>query len=163
MIIRATRSLRVGCRLDQPRLNDCALTLKTGRRTLATGQANAGSDHAGATITLKLTKRARKLARRPGGLAADPAATATQTSGPDLHATIPLLLLPSAVVNAPTDGLFATGTAKLPARRNPLPAPPARPDHRRQPDHLHRPHRRSRQHPGQQATRPARAKASASS
>ena len=111
---RSTRRLRISCRLDQPRLDACALTLKAGRRTLATGQAQAAPGQASATVTLELTKRTRKLARRAGGLNATLRATATQINGQALTAKIPLLLAPSAVISAPTDGLFQTGSAKLP-------------------------------------------------
>ncbi len=113
-IKRSTRRLRISCRLDQPRLDACALTLKAGRRTLATGQAQAAPGQSAATVTLRLTKRTRKLARRPGGLNATLRATATQVNGPALTAKIRLLLAPSAVISAPTDGLFQTGRAKLP-------------------------------------------------
>ena len=114
VIKRRTRSLRVTCTLDKPTLNTCALTLRAGPRTLATGQANADPGGAGATITLPIGRRTRRLARRPGGLAATLTATATQTRGEQLQATIAMQLLPSAVVSAPTDGLFETGSAKLP-------------------------------------------------
>ena len=119
VIKRNTRNLPVTCTLDQPRLNDCTLTLKAGARTLATGHAVTPPGQAATTVTLSLTKRARKLARRPGGLAAKLSAAATQTSGPVLSATIPLLLLPNAVVSAPTDGLFTPGSAKLPRNGTP--------------------------------------------
>jgi outer membrane protein OmpA-like peptidoglycan-associated protein len=119
VIKRTTRSITATCALDQPRLQQCRATLTGGRRTLATGQASAGPDGARATIRLALSARARRLARRPGGQNATLTATATQISGPQLQATIPLLLLPSAVVSAPTDGLFATGSAKLPTNGTP--------------------------------------------
>ena len=41
VIKRNTRGLRVTCTLDQPALDTCALTLRAGRRTLATGRATA--------------------------------------------------------------------------------------------------------------------------
>ena len=63
---------------------------------------------------LAIDRRTRRLARRPGGLAATLHATARQTNGPNLQATIPLLLLPRDVLSAPTDGLFNTGSATLP-------------------------------------------------
>jgi hypothetical protein len=114
VIGRNTRSLRVACALDRPRLKDCRLTLKAGERTLATGHASADTASASATVALPIGRPARRLARRPGGLAARLDASAAQTDGPDLHATIPLLLLPRAVVSAPTDGLLDTGRARLP-------------------------------------------------
>ena len=114
VIGRRTRGVRVTCTLDRPTLGTCALALRAGKRTLAIGQATADAGAASATVTLALSRRARRLARRPGGLAATLDATASQTRGEQLRASIPLQLLPSAVVSAPTDGLFKTGSAKLP-------------------------------------------------
>src|SRR6185503_19919424 len=85
VIKRATRSITATCTLDQPRLRQCEATLSAGSRTLATGQATAGADGAGATIRLALDARARRLARRPGDQNATLTATATQASGPQLR------------------------------------------------------------------------------
>ena len=116
VIKRATRNIPVTCTVDRPRLTGCALTLTARGRTLATARADTAAGGASATATLAIGRKARKLARRPGGQAATLRAVATQNDGPDLHATIPLLLLPKAVVTAPTDGIFPSGSAKLPDR-----------------------------------------------
>ena len=116
VIKRATRMIPVTCTLDRPRLTGCALTLTARGRTLATARADAAADGASATATLAIGRQARKLARRPGGRAATLRAVATQDGGPDLQAAIPLLLLPKAVVTAPTDGIFPSASAQLPDR-----------------------------------------------
>ena len=114
VIKRNTRSIAVTCTLDQPALDTCSLTLRAARRTLATAEARAAAQSASTTLTLPLSRRVRKRARRPGGLAATLAAHATQTRGGALQASIPLQLLPKAVVSAPSDGMFKTGSTKLP-------------------------------------------------
>ena len=155
VIKRNTRNLPVTCTLDQPRLNDCTLTLKAGARTLATGHAVTPPGQAATTVTLSLTKRARKLARRPArpGREAERRRDTDQRPGTQCHDPAPAAA--ERRRQRPDGRALHPGQRQAPAQRHPIPAPPARARHRRKTDHLHRPYRRPRQHEDQPGTRPA--------
>ncbi len=115
-----TRSLAASCRIDAPGIGDCAVRLTAlvgGHKvTLARSRGVARVGAGLVALRIPISNRIRRLARRPGGVAATLTTSAHQRGyRAPLASSQPLLLLPTSVVDAPTDGLFASGSARLPA------------------------------------------------
>ena len=102
----------VGCRIDAGQLASCTVKAYAGKTRVGSRSATFSGGQLG-SVRVKLNARGMKLVRRVGGVKLTYRGAATTAAGKTLTAKAVSRVLPLTAAAIPSDGMFASDSAKL--------------------------------------------------